>query len=609
MTEEIRQTLAIIPRKPGCYQFYDENSSVIYVGKAKDLKKRVSSYFDREHDSPKTRILVRKIHKIKYIVVNSEEDTFLLENNLIKELQPRYNVQLKDDKSYPFIAVTNEPYPRVFKTRNVEKTVSTSRVNSVSYFGPYTSVQSVKALLDIVRKVYHIRTCRLKLTSEDIKAGKFKVCLEYHIKRCKGPCEGLQSSKEYGKNVDEVVEILKGNVSIIEKKVRSKMETLAEQLRFEEANEMKEKLQLIGSFREKSMVVSNVNYNLDVFSLEESEASAFVNYLHVVNGSVIQAYTFEYKKRLDETPEELLGMGIVEMRQRFGSEMKEIVVPFNPELKMEGVRFTVPIKGEKRKLLALSEMNVKQYKVDRLKRAEMLNPEQRTTRILSMAKKDLRLREIPLHIECFDNSNIQGSSPVAACVVFKKGKPSKKEYRHYNIKSVAGPDDYASMREVVLRRYSRLLKEGNPLPQLIVIDGGKGQLNAAVEALKKVGLDGKIATIGIAERLEEIYYPNDSVPLYIDKNSETLKLIQRLRDEAHRFGLSFHRRQRSNQQLVSELDGVKGIGPVTKNKLLTHFKSIKRLKEADQKEIVSIIGPSKGNIIREWIDESKGKSV
>lgn len=356
------------------------------------------------------------------------------------------------------------------------------------------------------------------------------------------------------------------------------------------------------------MVVSNVNYNLDVFSLEESESSAFVNYLHVVNGSVIQAYTFEYKKRLDETPEELLGMGIVEMRQRFGSDMKEIVVPFKPELKMEGVRFTVPIKGEKKKLLVLSEMNVKQYKVDRLKRAEMLNPEQRTTRILSTVKNDLRLKEMPLHIECFDNSNIQGSSPVAACVVFKKGKPSKKEYRHYNIKSVAGPDDYASIREVVERRYARLIKEGSPLPQLVVIDGGKGQVHAALEALKKVGLEGKIATIGIAERLEEIYYPNDPVPLYIDKNSETLKLIQRLRDEAHRFGLSFHQKQRSNRQLVSELDGVKGIGPATKNKLLAHFKSIKRLKEAEQEEIVSLVGPSKGNIIRQWIGESKRKS-
>lgn len=609
MTEEIRQTLAIIPRKPGCYQFYDENGNVIYVGKAKDLKRRVSSYFDREHDSPKTRILVRKIRKIKYIVVNSEEDTFLLENNLIKELQPRYNVQLKDDKSYPFIAVTHEPFPRVFKTRNVGKMGRESRTGSSDYFGPYTSVQSVKALLDIVKKVYNIRSCRLNLTSKDIEAGKFKVCLEYHIKRCKGPCEGLQTEEDYNENVGEVVEILKGNVSIIERQVRDKMEGLSEELRFEEANELKEKLQLIGSFREKSMVVSNVNYNLDVFSIDGSEASAFVNYLHVVNGAVIRAYTFEYKKRLEETAEELLGMGIVEMRQRFGSEMKEIVVPFMPDLKMEGVRFTVPVRGEKRKLLALSEMNVKQYKVDRLKRGEVLNPEQRTTRILSSVKKDLRLKEMPLHIECFDNSNIQGSNPVAACVVFKKGKPSKKEYRHYNIKSVSGPDDYASMREVVERRYARLLKEGSSLPQLIVIDGGKGQLHAALEALEKVGLNGKIAMIGIAERLEEIYYPNDPVPLYIDKNSETLKLIQQLRDEAHRFGLSFHRRQRSNRQLVSELDGVKGIGPSTKNKLLKHFKSIKRLKESDQEEIVSVIGPSKGEVIRKWIDESKGKSI
>ena len=469
-------------------------------------------------------------------------------------------------------------------------------------------MQSVKALLDIVRKVYKIRSCRYNLNDEDIKAGKFKVCLEYHIKRCKGPCEGLQSSEEYKKNVEEVVEILKGNISIIEKEVREKMEALSEQLRFEEANELKEKLFLIGSFREKSMVVSNVNYNLDVFSIEESETSAFVNYLHVVNGGVIRAYTFEYKKRLDETAEELLGMGIVEMRQRFGSVMREIIVPFIPDLKIEGVQFTVPIRGEKRKLLKLSEMNVKQYKVDRLKRAEMLNPEQRTTRILSTVKRDLRLKEIPLHIECFDNSNIQGSNPVAACIVFKKGQPSKKEYRHYNIKGVSGPDDYASMREVVGRRYVRLLKEGGQLPQLVVIDGGKGQLNAAIEALEKVGLGGKIAMIGIAERLEEIYYPNDPIPLYIDKNSETLKLIQRLRDEAHRFGLTFHRKQRSKRQVISELDDVKGIGPVTKNKLLSHFKSIKRLKEAEQEEIIALIGPSKGSIIRKWINASEQKS-
>jgi len=594
MTDEIKNTLAVIPHQPGCYQFLDENDTVIYVGKAKDLKKRVSSYFNKHHDHPKTRILVRKIRKIKYIVVNSEEDTFLLENNLIKKLKPRYNVMLKDDKSYPFIVVKNEYFPRVYKTRNIVKDGS-------KYFGPYTSVQSVNALLDIFRRVYKIRTCRLNLTPENIAAGKFKVCLEYHIKRCEGPCEALQSLAEYNKNIEEIIEILKGNVAIIERQIHEKMQTLAGQLRFEEAHRLKEKLLLIQNFREKSQVVSNINYNLDVFSIEEAENSAYINYLHVVNGAVNQAYTFEYKKKLDESPEELLGMGIVEMRQRFGSDMKEVIVPFIPDLKLPDVEFTIPQRGEKRKLLSLSEKNVKQYKIDKLKKAEMLNPEQWATRILKGVQNDLRLKEIPWHIECFDNSNIQGTNPVAACVVFKKAKPSKKDYRHYNVKTVVGPDDFASMREIIERRYSRLLNEGAPLPQLIVIDGGKGQLHAAVESLQKIGLYGKIAIIGIAKRLEEIYFPEDPIPLYIDKSSETLKLIQQARDEAHRFGITFHRQKRSKSQTTSELDQVKGIGPETKKRLLIYFKSIKRIKEATKEELISVIGKSKGEIIWKWI--------
>lgn len=594
MTDEIKNTLAVIPHQPGCYQFLDENDTVIYVGKAKDLKKRVSSYFNKHHDHPKTRILVRKIRKIKYIVVNSEEDTFLLENNLIKKLKPRYNVMLKDDKSYPFIVVKNEYFPRVYKTRNIVKDGS-------KYFGPYTSVQSVNALLDIFRRVYKIRTCRLNLTPENIAAGKFKVCLEYHIKRCEGPCEALQSLAEYNKNIEEIIEILKGNVAIIERQIHEKMQTLAGQLRFEEAHRLKEKLLLIQNFREKSQVVSNINYNLDVFSIEEAENSAYINYLHVVNGAVNQAYTFEYKKKLDESPEELLGMGIVEMRQRFGSDMKEVIVPFIPDLKLPDVEFTIPQRGEKRKLLSLSEKNVKQYKIDKLKKAEMLNPEQRATRILKGVQNDLQLKEIPWHIECFDNSNIQGTNPVAACVVFKKAKPSKKDYRHYNVKTVVGPDDFASMREIIERRYSRLLNEGAPLPQLIVIDGGKGQLHAAVESLQKIGLYGKIAIIGIAKRLEEIYFPEDPIPLYIDKSSETLKLIQQARDEAHRFGITFHRQKRSKSQTTSELDQVKGIGPETKKRLLIYFKSIKRIKEATKEELISVIGKSKGEIIWKWI--------
>lgn len=595
MTDEIKNILAILPDQPGCYQFLDEKGKVIYVGKAKNLKRRVSSYFNKNHDHPKTRILVRKIKNIKYIVVNSEEDTLLLENNLIKKLRPRYNVLLKDDKSYPSIVIKNEYFPRVFKTRNIVKDGS-------RYYGPYTSIQSVNALLEIIRKVYKIRTCRLNLAPEKIAEGKYNVCLEYHINRCKGPCEALQPLEDYNKNVSEINEILRGNVGIIEKRILEQMHNLANKLRFEEAHELKEKLELIHNFKEKSQVVSNINYNLDVFSLEEDESSAFINYLHVVNGGVNQAYTFEYKKRLDENKEELLGLGIVEMRHRFNSNSKEIIVPFLPDIILKNVEFTIPKIGDKKKLLALSEKNVKQYKLDKLKKSEMLNPDQRATRILTTVKKDLQLKEVPWHIESFDNSNIQGTNPVSACVVFKKAKPSKKDYRHFNIKTVVGANDFASMAEVIERRYSRLLNEGEKLPQLIVIDGGKGQLHSAADSLRKIGLYGKIGLIGIAKRLEEIYFPEDSVPLYIDKNSETLKLIQQLRDEAHRFGLSHHRKKRSKEQIKSELDSIKGIGSITKKKLLGTFKSIKRLKEADHAEIEKTVGKSKAKIIIDWIE-------
>ena len=598
MNSEIENTLKIIPHSPGCYQFLDEKGKVIYVGKAKDLKRRVSSYFNKFQDNPKTRVLVKNIRQIKYIVVNSEEESFLLENNLIKQLKPRYNVMLKDDKTYPSIVVKNEYFPRVYKTRNIVRDGS-------KYFGPYTSVMSVNALIDIFRKVYHVRTCRLNLTPENIAAGKFKVCLEYHIKRCQGPCEGYQSLEDYNKNIEEIVEILKGNVGIVEKQLQLKMQQYAEELRFEEAQALKEKYLLIQNFREKSQVVSNLNYNLDVFGYDDDENSAYINYLHVVNGAVVQAYTFEYRKKLDETREELLSLGIVEMRQRFGSESKEIIVPFLPDLTLSNVEFTIPQRGDKKKLLELSDKNVKQYKLDKLKKAEMLNPDQRATRILTTVQKDLHLKEIPWHIECFDNSNIQGTNPVASCVVFKKAKPSKKDYRHFNVKTVVGPDDFASMREIVERRYSRALNEGSPLPQLIVIDGGKGQLHAAVDSLQKIGLYGKIAVIGIAKRLEEIYFPEDPIPLYLDKNSETLKLIQQLRDEAHRFGITFHRQKRSKSQLTSEFDNIKGVGTETRKKLLTHFKSIKRLKEADEKEIIEVVGESKGKIV---IDHFKNQS-
>lgn len=596
MNNDIKTTLSIMPNKPGCYQFLDESEKVIYIGKAKDLKKRVSSYFNKVHDSPKTRILVRKIASIKYIVVNSEEDTFLLENNLIKEFQPRYNVLLKDDKTYPSIVVKKEYFSRVFQTRNIKRDGS-------RYFGPYTSAASVRALLEIVRKVYKIRTCRLDLTPENIAAGKFKVCLLYHIKRCKGPCEGLQTLEDHNNNINEVLEILKGNVGSITKKIYDEMQRSAEEFRFEEAQELKEKYLLIENFRERSTVVSNFGYNIDVFFCSDDKQSAYINYLHVVNGSIIQAYTFEYRKKMDETKEELLAMGIIEMRQRYKSESKEIIVPFLPDMQLTNVEFTIPQRGDKRKLLSLSEQNVKQYRVDKLKRAEILNPEQRTTRLLKTVQKDLHLKEMPIHIECFDNSNIQGSDPVAACVVFKRGKPAKKDYRHFTIKTVVGPNDYASMQEVIHRRYSRIVNEGGDMPQLIVVDGGKGQLHAAVDILKEMDLHNKIAIIGIAERLEEIYFPDDSIPLYLDKNSETLKLIQNLRDEAHRFGLAFHRNKRSKSQIVSVLDEIKGIGPVSKKKLLSHFKSIKRIKEADVEEIKKVLGESKGELVYEWLNK------
>ena len=596
MNDDIKSTLKVIPHQPGCYQFFDDKGTVIYIGKAKNLKNRVSSYFNKEHDSPKTRILVRKIAKIKYIVVKTEEDTFLLENNLIKQYQPRYNVLLKDDKTYPSIVVKNEYFPRVMQTRNIQRDGS-------RYFGPYTSVMSVRALLETIGKVYKVRTCRLNLTPENIKAGKFKVCLQYHIERCKGPCEGLQSLEDYNKNIEEILEILKGNVGIISRNIYKEMQQRAEELKFEEAQELKEKFEMIENFRERSTVVSNFGYNIDVFFCSDDDQAAYINYLHVVNGSIIQAYTFEYRKKMDESKEELLAMGIVEMRQRYKSKSKEIIVPFIPDIKLTNVEFTIPQRGDKRKLLALSERNVKQYRVDKLKKAEILNPEQRSTRLLKTVEKDLQLKELPIHIECFDNSNIQGTNPVAACVVFKKGKPSRKDYRHFAIQSVVGVDDYASMQEVIQRRYSRVVKEGGNLPQLIVIDGGKGQLSAAVEKLRKMDLYGKIGIIAIAERLEEIYFPNDSVPLYLDKNSETLKLIQYLRDEAHRFGLAYHRKRRSKAQIGSELNEIKGVGPVSRKKLLSHFKSIKRIKEAELNEIIEVIGESRGKLVYNWFNK------
>lgn len=598
-SDYLKNIIQNIPEKPGCYQYFDDKGTIIYVGKAKNLKKRVSSYFTKKYEhSSKTRVLVSKIRDIKYIVVDSEEDTLLLENNLIKELQPRYNVMLKDDKTYASIVIRNEFFPRVEQTRNILN-------NGSLYFGPYASVNSIKILLETIHKLYPIRTCSLNLVPEKIAEGKFKVCLEYHLKRCKGPCVGLQSQEEYNKNIDVIKEILKGNISQVSDNIYTEMMQLADRQNFEEADKLKDKYLLIENFKNKSTVVSNIKYNIDVYSYEDDHNSSYINYLSVHNGAIIQAYTFEYKKIIDEPREELLGLGIFEMRKRFGSTSKEIVIPFYPDSLMEGITYTIPQRGDKKKLLLLSIKNVKQYKIDKLKKAESLNPEQKSTRILKEIQKSLHLKDLPIHIECFDNSNIQGTNPVSSCVVFKMGKPSKKDYRHFNVKTVVGPDDFSTMREVVHRRYHRLLMENSPLPQLIVIDGGKGQLGAACESLKELGLYGKIAIIGIAKRLEEIYYPEDSIPLYLDKNSEALKVIQHLRDEAHRFGITFHRKKRSMSQTKSELDNIKGIGDETKRLLLKHFRSVKRIKSAPTEEVEKVVGKHRAQLIKDYFNQKE----
>ncbi|WP_321439144.1 excinuclease ABC subunit UvrC [uncultured Bacteroides sp.] len=579
-----------LPEGPGIYQYLNSEGTIIYVGKAKNLKRRVYSYFSKEHEPGKTRILVSKIADIRYIVVNTEEDALLLENNLIKKYKPRYNVLLKDDKTYPSICVSNEYFPRVFKTRRVIRDGST-------YYGPYSHAPSMNALLDLVKHLYPIRTCHLNLTPENIRAGKFKVCLEYHIKNCAGPCVGLMTHDEYLKNIAEVKEILKGNTQEISKSLFQKMQDLAMDLKFEEAQKVKEKYELIENYRAKSEVVNSILHNIDVFSIADDEKSAFINYLHITNGSINQAFTFEYKKRLNETTEELLSLGIIEMRERYKSLSREIIVPFEMDIELNNVVFTVPQRGDKKKLLELSQMNVKQYKVDRLKQAEKLNPEQRSIRIMKKMQSDFHLKDLPMHIECFDNSNIQGAYPVASCVVFKKAKPSKKDYRHFNIKTVEGPNDFASMEEIVYRRYKRLLEEEQPLPQLVIVDGGKGQLSSAQKIFSELNLTGRVTLIGIAKRLEEIFFPGDPYPLYLDKNSESLKVIQHLRDEAHRFGITFHRNKRSKGQTTSALDEIKGIGEKTKTALLKEFKSVKRIQEASIEELSAIVGEAKAKNI------------
>jgi excinuclease ABC subunit C len=588
--------LATIPEKTGCYQFFDENAVIIYVGKAKNLKRRVSSYFHKEHFHNKTRILVKQIKDIKYVVVDSEEEALLLENNLIKQYRPRYNVLLKDDKTYPSIVVKNEYFPRVFQTRSIVKDGS-------QYFGPYASVYIAKTMLQMIRSIYKLRTCKYPLTPESVVQGRYKVCLEYHIKRCNAPCIGLISLEEYNERISEIKEILKGNSSRITNLLLAQMRYLSEEMRFEEAQIIKEKYDIIESYRARSTVTPSL-HNIDVFSFDENENSAYINYMYIGNGAVVHVYTLEYKKKLDEPKEELLGLGIIEMRDRFNSPAREIIVPFLPDTEIsDQIVYTIPQKGDKKKLLNLSLQNVKQYKVDSLKKAEKFNPEQRTSRLLKTMQEDLHMPVLPMHIECFDNSNIQGTSPVAACVVFKKAKPSKKDYRHYHIKTVVGSNDFASMEEIVTRRYTRLLEENQPLPQLIVIDGGKGQLNIATAVLDKLNLCGKISIIGLAKRLEEIFCPGDPVPLILDKTSETLKIIQHLRDEAHRFGITFHRNVRSKKQIISELDAIKGIGEKTKTILLKKYKSIKRLQKVPLNELVELIGKSKAENLKKSLEK------
>jgi excinuclease ABC subunit C len=591
--------LSVIPENPGCYMYLDETDTIIYIGKAKNLKKRVTSYFKRTTDSPKTRMMLRKIRNIRYLVVESEEDAFLLENSLIKKHKPRYNILLKDDKTYPWIEITDEPFPRVFLTRR--------KLNNKSrYYGPYTSLGSIKYLLHLLTTIYPIRNCRHALTDENIAGKKFRLCLQYHIKRCLAPCIAGQTEEDYGKSIRAIEEILKGNIRTVSRQIYDEMLRFSENLQFEEAERLKKRYLALENYSSKSLIVHPSLDNIDVFSYDEYEQFVYINYLHIASGTIVQGCTIEYKVQLDEPKEQILGMGIVELRNRFGSVASEIIVPFVPDITIHSVVFTVPQRGDRKKLLQLSEKNAKQCKIDQLKHADKLNPTQRTTRILTTLQNDLHLQEIPVHIECFDNSNIQGTNPVSACVVFKMAKPAKKDYRHFNIKTVVGPDDFQSMHETVFRRYRRLLDEECPLPQLIVIDGGKGQLHAAVDALKELDLHGKIPVIGIAKRLEEIYFPEDSVPLYLDKNSESLKLIQHLRDEAHRFGIAFHRDKRSKQQVMSELDTINGIGKVMKEKLLQKYKSVKRIREAPKEEIAELIGKKRAEVL---MNELTGKRV
>ncbi len=581
--------LQTLPHQPGVYQYFDVEGKILYVGKAKDLKKRVSSYFTKQHDYGKTKVLVKKIATIKHIVVATETDALLLENNLIKKYQPRYNVMLKDDKSYPFICVKNERFPRVFSTRRVIKDGS-------EYFGPYTSMKTVHTLLDLIRGLFQLRTCNYDLSKAKVNAGKYKVCLEYHLGNCKGPCEGLQSESDYHEDIKSIREILKGNFKDSLAQFKKQMKQCAEEMQFEEAQKIKDKIEILENYQAKSTIVNPKISNVDVFTIVSDESYGYINFLQLSYGSIIRSHTLEIKKKLEETDQELLELAITEIRQRFHSKSKEIYVPFHVEIG-EDIRVTIPQLGDKKRIVELSERNAKYYRMERFKQVKITDPDRHVKRIMAQMKVDLRLNTEPRHIECFDNSNIQGSNPVAACVVFKDGKPSKKDYRHFNIKTVEGPDDFASMEEVVYRRYKRLLDEGQPLPQLIVIDGGKGQLSSALKSLETLNLRGKVAIIGIAKRLEELYYPDDLIPLYLDKKSETLKVIQQLRNEAHRFGISHHRNQRSKDALTTELETIPGVGEQTVITLMKQFKSVKRISEAKFEDLKDVVGATRANKI------------
>lgn len=600
-SEALREKISFLPDTPGVYIYYDAEGNVIYVGKAKNLKRRVSSYFNRTHDVLRTNILVRNIADMKYIVVPTEQDALNLENSMIKEYKPRYNVLLKDDKSYPWIVVTNELYPRVFLTRQHIRDGS-------KYYGPYTNTAVAKTVLELIRALYPLRTCRIPITPDYLRKGRGRLCLQYHIKRCNGCCTGLVSPEEYQANIANIKQILRGETGQLMTYLRDEMARLAGELKFEEAEELKQQYRLLENYQARSVIVSQTVQDVDVFGIDGDAADTdiYVNYMHVRHGAVVRSVTLRYKRSLEEDHAQILGYAMSEIAGTLGVEYDEVIVPVIPEVEMPQVSFTVPRRGDKAKLLEVSQRNARQNRIDDLKHMAKHDPEQRTEQILERMKADFRLTELPRHIECFDNSNIQGTNPVASCVVFRDAKPSKRDYRHFNIKTVEGPDDFASMREVLTRRYTRLMEEGEELPQLVVVDGGKGQLSAAVEALDSIGLRGTIAVVGIAKRLEEIYFPGDSAPLYIDKHSDSLRIVQHLRDEAHRFGITHHRNRRSKNAIVSELDEIKGIGDKTKTTLLQHFKSVKRLREAPLDEVAALVGKARATLLMNALNKPQG---